>query len=256
VAAVTRVNSIHDLAPQLANCRDYWLGWGNPAGTDRGLTLYRSGVSHPQLNGVLAFNDGVLDDALADARAHLDGLPWMWWVGPDSRPGLADRLLTHGAAEVGTMPIMAADIGRVAKVTGPPGLSIVQITEPAELKGWVTTYGPSFGVASDQVDAVVAREADRNDDPGTVIRFEARINGEAVGTSLLLDRHGVAGVYVVTTLEAYRRQGIGSLLTDVALRVGQDRGLRIATLQASGAGRPIYERMGFETVGAYRLFTL
>jgi predicted acetyltransferase len=66
--------------------------------------------------------------------------------------------------------------------------------------------------------------------------------------------HGVAGVYVVTTAEEHRRQGIGAVLTEAALRAGQERGLRVGTLQASGLGAGVYRRLGFSTVAEYELF--
>jgi predicted acetyltransferase len=72
----------------------------------------------------------------------------------------------------------------------------------------------------------------------------------------MLEAHGAAGVYVVTTAEANRHQGIGAALTAAALREGRERGLRVGTLQASAMGEPVYRRMGFETVAEYQLFQL
>lgn len=44
---------IADAVTRLANARDYWLGWGSADRSDGDLTFYRSGVAHPQLNGML-----------------------------------------------------------------------------------------------------------------------------------------------------------------------------------------------------------
>ncbi|MEV7992744.1 GNAT family N-acetyltransferase [Streptomyces sp. NPDC086077] len=128
------VNYQTDLTPQLANCRDYWLGWGASDRLDDSLSYYRSGLAEAQLI--------------------------------------------------------------------------------------------------------------------------ARLDGQAVGTALLYVAHGVAGVYVVTTLEAHRRQGIGAVLTATALKKAGARGVRIGTLQASGPGASVYARMGFTTVAAYRLLRI
>jgi GNAT superfamily N-acetyltransferase len=244
---------IRALAPQLANSRAYWLGWGDTERSDGDLALYRSGIADAQLNGVLRCTDRDLDEALAEARARLDGVPWMWWAGPDSAADLAERLLARGATEVGTMPVMAVDLDRVTDVAGPPGLTV---GDAPDLREWVEAYAPSFGMTPDQVDDVLARENGRPDEPGSLVRFEARLDGRIVGTSALLEHAGVAGVYVVTVAVQYRRQGIGAVLTDAALRAGRERGLRVGTLQATRAGRPVYQRMGFEIVTRYRLFTL
>ncbi|WP_223168180.1 GNAT family N-acetyltransferase [Nonomuraea sp. SYSU D8015] len=250
------VDSIADLEQQLANTRDYWLGWGRADRSAGDLTLYRSSVSHPQLNGVLRVGHGQsLDAVVAEAEGRLRGVPWMWWVGPDSRSDLADHLLATGATEIGTMPVMAARVDRAISVDTPPELEIEQVAGPDSLREWVTAYAPSFGVAPDQVHHVIRAEDNRPDQSNGLVRFAGRWNGRLVGTSALLDRHGVAGIYVVTTAAEYRRRGIGTALTAAALREARERGLRVATLQASPDGAPVYHRMGFETVAGYRMFT-
>ncbi|WP_240197128.1 GNAT family N-acetyltransferase [Nonomuraea lactucae] len=253
------VDSIVDLDAQLANARDYWLGWGSADRSDRDLTLFRSDVSHPQLNGVLRVGHGAsLNEAVAEAERRLAGVPWMWWVGPDSRPDLADHLRATGAVEIGTLPVMAVRLDQVNgldEVNGSPGLEIEQVTGPNTLREWAHAYAPSFAVAPDQLGQVVLAETRRPDKPGSLVRFAGRVNGQLVGTAALLDRRGVAGVYVVTTSEEYRRRGIGTALTAAALREAADRGLRVATLQPSLIGERVYRRMGFEPVAAYRMFS-
>ncbi len=75
-----------------------------------------------------------------------------------------------------------------------------------------------------------------------------------MGTALLFDAHGVAGVYIVATAEACRRRGIGAALTAAALAEGRRRGLRVGTLQAGVLGAPVYAGMGFAKVEEYELF--
>lgn len=70
------------------------------------------------------------------------------------------------------------------------------------------------------------------------LSFAAWLDGRLVGTSGLVDRHGIAGVYAAT----------GSALTAAALSAG--RRLGVATLQAS----PMEARMGSEPVAAFWLF--
>jgi hypothetical protein len=77
------VKSIHELAPQLANVRAFWLGYGAEDCLDGLLTLYRSGLNSPILNGVLRSGDDI-DGAIEEAGTRLGGVPWTWRVGPDS----------------------------------------------------------------------------------------------------------------------------------------------------------------------------
>ncbi|HEY4023322.1 MAG TPA: GNAT family N-acetyltransferase [Pseudonocardiaceae bacterium] len=240
-----------DLGPLFGNARDFWLGCGFAYRSGADLALYRSGVSHPQLNGVLRLRHGGVDDALREAGRRLAGVPWLWWAGADSRPGLAEDLLARGAMNVGHVPVMVIQLDQVLDETGPTDLSIDEVHDPAELPEWVRAYRSSFGLTEDQADDVVGVEKAR---PATgIVRFAGRIDGRIVGTSLLFVRHGVAGVYQVATVEGFRRRGIGTRLTAAALRAARARGLRIGTLVAGSMGASMHRRMGFTQAAAYQL---
>ena len=51
----------------------------------------------------------------------------------------------------------------------------------------------------------------------------------------------------MATLEARRGRGLGEAITWEAVKAGIAAGCELASLQASALGRPVYERMGFET---------
>jgi ribosomal protein S18 acetylase RimI-like enzyme len=253
------VRSIHDVQPQLANSRDFYFEYGEcERSDDPEFMLYRSDVQQPRRNGVLKYGHGAgeLESAVAQARQRLSGQPWLWWAGADSSAGLADQLLALGAVPVGTLPVMAAEIDRVEDTGIPNGLVIEEVAGSESLLEWVRAYAPSFGIDPANVSKNLRNEANRRDTPGSLVRFSGRIDGEIVGTSALFDRHGVAGVYVVTTARGYRGRGIGAALTTAALRSGYERGLEVATLQASSDGERLYRRMGFQRVGQYEQFSL
>lgn len=84
--------------------------------------------------------------------------------------------------------------------------------------------------------------------------FLGRVDGVPACCSMLLSTGTVAGIYWVGVDSRYRRQGLGSAITRHALRVAVDRGLTVATLQASKRGEPVYRRLGFETVRSYLRF--
>jgi ribosomal protein S18 acetylase RimI-like enzyme len=242
------------LEPQLANCRAYWLGWGAADSSDDGLTYYRSGLHHAQFNGVLRLGDANrMEEAVAKARDDMIGVPWVWWVGPDSPARTGDYLVARGAEVVEVKPVMAVELDRLVSVEGPAELKIETVDSNADLAEWVRVYSPSFGIDPHLRGALLAIEAGRADS-ASMVRMTGYVAGRAVGTSLMLDAHGVAGIYVVTTAEGYRRQGIGAAVTTAALRAGRDRGLRVGTLQASSMGAPVYAHMGFQTVAEYHLF--
>jgi GNAT superfamily N-acetyltransferase len=252
------VESVDDLEPQLANSRDYWAGWGRVGAevTDQDVVVFSSSMSDPRLNGVLRTRNTPAEQLITDVRAKVGSRPWMWWVGPDSDPQLQDQLIALGAVEVATMPVMAVDLDRVPDVNLPSGLVVEELQTSEALEEWVGVWSPLLGVDPGDRDAVIAAETGRELLPGEIKRFAGRVGGPIVSTSEVFFNRGVAGIYVVTTVEDQQRRGIGTQMVLAAVKAARANGYRVATLQSSAAGQPVYERLGFSTVATLRLFTV
>lgn len=241
-------------ASHLDNCASYWCGFGTQYREVGEVSLYRSGLLDPQLNGVLRVRAGArpLAAAVDGAARRLEGLPALWWVGPDSDPGLLDHLLGQGGSQVAQMPVMTLGTALAPPPARPDGLEVREVADP-EVGSWVRAYAAAFGVAQDQVPGLVGAERARPDPPADHVRLAGLLDGEVVGTAALLDRHGVGGIYVVTVAEGFRRRGIGAAMTLAAVQEARRRGLPAVTLQATPDGEPLYRRLGFEVVATYRL---
>jgi N-acetylglutamate synthase len=77
------------------------------------------------------------------------------------------------------------------------------------------------------------------------------VKGVPVATSFGVAHRGVCGVFFVATLPPYRRRGIGAALTWQAIADGRRDGCRVAYLQATEMGLPVYSGMGFRKVTQY-----
>jgi ribosomal protein S18 acetylase RimI-like enzyme len=246
------MQSIHDLHPQLAANRRFWCGYAN-ADPDTDLAIYRSDVNYFLHNGVLRVRDWPLDQAIAKARNELRGADWIWWVGADSDEGTAEGLLAHGAEDVGAFPIMAVDVTTVADADEPANLKIAAVSDPDDVREYVRAYAGPLGLDVDNLELVIAGELGFA--YPEVIRLAGRVDDKIVGTcTLSLGTAEVGALYCIATDPEYQRRGIATALTREALRLTGASGRRYATLQATEQGRPVYQRMGFETVSSYRFF--
>lgn len=87
-----------------------------------------------------------------------------------------------------------------------------------------------------------------------VVAFVALVDGDVAAGAMVIVTHGVAGVYWVGTTPAARGRGLAELCTRAAGNAGFDLGARVAALQASVMGEPIYRRMGYVEVTRYPSF--
>ncbi|MFJ3779201.1 GNAT family N-acetyltransferase [Streptomyces sp. NPDC090075] len=255
---------IDGLASVFANFRQYLMGWDARSRPGSVADQFRSGLAAPQFNGVVRVRSAAaVGQAVAAARTELAGLPWWWWVGPDSPEGTADGLQRHGAREFAVLPVMVRSLGHSAgpddrldtagSDDAPVGLTVETVGDGERLAELVRTYRTSMGIAAGLEPEMVRIES-RREDNADIVRLAAVLDGRVVGSTVVITAHGVAGIFLVHVAEAHRRRGIGAAMTVAALRVGRERGMRSAALVASPAGEPLYRRFGFTTRAEYRLF--
>lgn len=257
VADTSTVAGTEEMPWVTANFRQYLMGWGEAERVEGDLDHYLSGLAQPQFNGVVRVRSlDAIGQAMTTARARLAGVPWWWWVGPDSPGGTSDALAAHGAVRLAVLPLMTRPLERAADPEEPsPGLTVETVEDPARLTELVGVYATSMGVTPGVEPGMVGIEA-RRPDNADIIRLAAMLDGRVVGTTVVIAAHQVAGIFLVHVAESHRRRGIGAALTAAALRVGQERGMGLAALLASPAGEPLYRRFGFTAVSEYRLFAL
>lgn len=78
------------------------------------------------------------------------------------------------------------------------------------------------------------------------------VPGEAVAGSLEVD--GTATILFVATDPAARGRGHATALMKQLLRGARSRGCDLSVLEASPMGRPVYERMGYRSVGTIEMW--
>jgi hypothetical protein len=140
----------------------------------------------------------------------------------------------------------------LAPLAGEPrpvsGLEIRTVDDMASLRAFNEVSDAGFGMPSFVTEALTVPAMLEQPD---ATMFVGYVDGRPVTTSMRLTSHRIAGVYVVSTLPAYRGRGLGEAMTWHAALGGLAEGCIASSLQASRMGFPIYARMGYRHVVDY-----
>jgi GNAT superfamily N-acetyltransferase len=199
------------------------------------------------------FNSAIATDAdaLAAARDRLEAIyadagvrAWTVWV-PDDDRAAATLLAERGHVLDGAPRSMALELGDLRPREPADGVAVAagametvgRLNDRAygiEGPGWAAALGSGPEVAADTAVALAG--------------------GEPVACATVLDRGDDACVTAVATLPEHRGRGLAGALISRLLAAAAGRGVRTASLQASKAGAPVYERLGFADVGFIELW--
>jgi ribosomal protein S18 acetylase RimI-like enzyme len=88
-------------------------------------------------------------------------------------------------------------------------------------------------------------------DPTAYHVLGVEMAGQCVATAIAFDHDGDCGIFNASTLEPFRRRGIGTALVTRHLRDAARRGCATATLQATPIAERVYASVGFRDLGCY-----
>lgn len=185
-------------------------------------------------------------DALAEAYEGAGVEAWTVWVPAEDR-ATAELLASRGHLLDGEPRAMALELAELA--ASPP--------QPAGIEA--APVEPSVVAAlNDRAYGFVDEEAFRAGFAGeTAARWHgAWAEGEPVGCVGTIDAGEDCCVTGVATVPELQRRGIAGWLLRRALAEARERGMRSASLRASMAGAPAYERLGFRDLGVVEMWEL
>lgn len=173
----------------------------------------------------------------------------------DTPEASAARLAAAGYTIPSPMPCMAVDIERLGETPLAPGYEFIRVGNTAEGNAWAEAFGAGYELPPRTGAAWGPNRAGVNYAADTPLEYFGIVKeGRMVCTSVVYYHDGVAGIYGVSTLPAERGKGLGAYATAEPLRRALGRGYRVGILQASAAGLPVYQRIGFQEFGSVPLF--
>ncbi|MEO1059137.1 MAG: GNAT family N-acetyltransferase, partial [Actinomycetota bacterium] len=150
-----------------------------------------------------------------------------------STPHVAKQLTAGGYLPDEVTYVMAMDLDTITTPDGPE-LDLVEPDFNEFLR--INGLSPMFNSLPATADAAV---------------YVARVEDHHAAALMSYEHEGDCGIFNVATLDFARRRGLGTKLTAHALERARERGCTTASLQSTEMGQSIYEKVGFQHIGAY-----
>ncbi len=218
-----------------------------------GIVRFVSGLAHPYGNVIWGgqFTPEDAESRIQEALAPIveRNVPGLWVVGATTQPNdLRERLTGAGLACVSEATGMAADISAFTYPHLPKGVAVREARSEEDMNVWTDVLSRGYEIPA-PVCALFVHYAYQQGCSADVRYFIGSYQGVPVACSMLAFMDGIAGIYCVSTLPEARRKGVGAAVTALPLTVAAQAGYKLAVLQASALGHPIYRKLGFQDYG-------
>ena len=189
-------------------------------------------------------------DALAAAYDEIDtayaeaGIgAWLVWV-PEADTETADMLAARGHVLDSDPEAMVLDLDAIERPSEPAGFSReIDLLELARLNDEAYGIRDAFAAGLERLEA-----------GNGLFAYGVKEEGELVSGLVTFDFEDDCSVWLVATREAARGRGLAGALMAHAMADARERGRTTATLQATDLGRPVYERLGFRSLGEIQMW--
>jgi ribosomal protein S18 acetylase RimI-like enzyme len=195
-------------------------------------------------------------EVLDRARAHYDAIAFGFAVNATAH---ADADVATAAADAGWRRLLTLPAMVIRRSVADRALPVGAALRPADPDRDRDSFGSIAATcfADDEEEATAYRLVlDRPAMLGGrgISAFIASIDGQdaAIASSVVVDDAATVGW--VGTLPAFRRRGLGDLVTRAATNAAFGFGAGLVTLQASRSGEPVYAAMGYETISSVSIW--
>jgi hypothetical protein len=203
-----------------------------------------------------------LEESLATSVRYMKsrtqpGFIWLFedLLSDEARADLPDFIARAGLQTTLTLQGMAADLSeRDLTPKPPPELSLVRVETPAQVGAYADINSLAYGMPTES-----GRDGFGKPELWTnkAFAYLGMVDGEAVSAASTIEVDGRLFLALVATLPGKERRGYGEATVRKALQEGsRATGLTRSVLQATDAGRPVYQRLGYHTTATIHCLSL
>lgn len=128
-----------------------------------------------------------------------------------------------------------------------PDVEVETVKHKNQMTHYIELFNLGFGMSTDAYGKSLYEAFTEPTKDVEIIHYLAKLNGKTCGVASLYSSGKVGGIYNVTSLPEFRRQGIGTALNKRAVldSINRKKELLILQTEQDGDAYRIYERMGF-----------
>lgn len=189
---------------------------------------------------------------IAADRCRRQGVGMLWCRFPVSQPAeLTAALERHGFQCDSPTPIMARRLSGFRPTAAvPEEMSVAPAATSGQLDEAAAVMHAGFQFPAGTLAALREMTGYMADySRGEGAHFVGYWQGQPAAAGSVIFCGDIAGLYNIATLPAFQRRGVGGALTDGMLAWAAGQGAKLAVLEASAMGLPVYQRLGFEQAG-------
>jgi GNAT superfamily N-acetyltransferase len=182
-------------------------------------------------------------DEIEEGYAAAGIAAWTVWV-PDGDDRTAALLADRGHLLDSDPEAMVLDLEPVERPAEPPGFT--RDVDPVEL---ARLNDDAYGLRS-----AFARALEHLEAGDGLYLYGVEEDGALASGLVTFDHGDDCSVWLVATRERSRGRGLAGALMAHAMVDARERGRTTSTLQATDLGRPVYERLGYRSLGEIQLW--
>lgn len=201
--------------------------WANMERQISALSLNEAAKYAPN-SALFPFWPAITEDGSAAQQANVDALVSQnrHWKKATQHTAMAMKLNKHSTKQNPVEVRYPIQIKRLSSVT--------------DIAHWVATGSKAFGYT---IDAKVILPLLARDDIQILLAYNEE--SRPVATGLLFKTGEVAGVHQIGVPSEYQGKGYGTQMMRFLIQCAEKWQAKYAVLQASEAGRPVYQKLGF-----------